>query len=104
MDPLSDVFSLLKVQSVLSARLECAGPWALRFPAYRHMKFGGVIEGSRWLWIEGDMQPVRLQAGDFYLLTDGRPYCFASGMASSVSALAPPEPWEPAAASRSTMR
>ncbi|WP_395068116.1 hypothetical protein [Paraburkholderia silvatlantica] len=44
MDPLSDVFSLLKVKSVLSARFEAAGPWALRFPAYRHVKFGGVIK------------------------------------------------------------
>ena len=78
MDPLSDVFTLLKVHSVLSARLEGTGPWALRFPAYRHVKFGGVIEGVRWLWIEGSEERVKLDAGDFYLLTDGRPYCFAS--------------------------
>jgi AraC-like DNA-binding protein len=84
MDPLSDVFSLLKVHSVLSARLECAGPWALRFPAYRHVKFGGIIEGPRWLWVEGAMQPVKLEAGDFYLLTDGQPYCFASDLTAEV--------------------
>lgn len=80
MDPLSDVFTLLKVESVLSARLEGAGPWALRFPSYRHVKFGGVIEGARWLWIEGSSERVKLDAGDFYLLTDGRPYCFASDL------------------------
>jgi AraC-like DNA-binding protein len=81
-DPLSDVFALLKVRSVLSARLEAAGPWALRFPAYRHVKFGGVIEGARWLWIDGADERVKLDAGDFYLLTDGQPYCFASDPAA----------------------
>jgi hypothetical protein len=84
MDPLSDVFALLKVESVLSVRLEGAGPWALRFPSYRHVKFGGVIEGDRWLWIEGSSERVKLDAGDFYLLTDGRPYCFASDLAAPV--------------------
>lgn len=77
MDPLSDILSLLRVEGVLSARMEARGRWAMRFPAYRHMKFGGVIEGGRWIWVEPD-QPVWLQAGDFYLLTDGRPYCVAS--------------------------
>ncbi|RZF23948.1 AraC family transcriptional regulator [Paraburkholderia sp. UYCP14C] len=78
MDPLSDVLSLLKVKSVLSARFEAAGPWALRFPRYRHVKFGGVIKGARWIWIEGVTQPAKMQEGDFCLLTDGSPYCFAS--------------------------
>ena len=80
MDPLSEVLSLLKVKSVLSARLEAAGPWAMRFPAYRHIKFGGVLEGSRWLWIEGALELTRLEAGDFYLLTNGIPYCFANDL------------------------
>ncbi len=77
MDPLSDVFSLLKVNSVMSARLECAGAWALRFPAYRHLKFGSVHEGSVWVWIEDVTEPVKVEAGDFYLITNGKPYCLA---------------------------
>lgn len=77
-DPLSEVLSLLEVRSFLSRRLEASGSWALRFPEYKHLKFGGIIEGSRWLWIEGITEPVRLDAGDFYLISNGRPYCFAS--------------------------
>jgi AraC-like DNA-binding protein len=77
-DPLSDVLSLLDVQCFLSRRLEASGSWALRFPDYRHMKFGGIVEGSRWVWIEGVTEPLRLDAGDFYLLSHGGPYCFAS--------------------------
>lgn len=78
MDPLSDVLSLLKVHSVLSARFEGCGSWAMHFPAYRHIKFGAVLQGSFWLWTDGSIQPVKLEAGDFYLLTDGSPYCSAS--------------------------
>jgi AraC-like DNA-binding protein len=78
MDPLSDVFSLLKVKSVLSARFEAADPWALRFASYRHVKFVGIIKGDRWVWIEGVTTPVKMKEGDFCLLTDGSPYCFAS--------------------------
>ncbi|HDR9200046.1 TPA: AraC family transcriptional regulator [Burkholderia vietnamiensis] len=78
MDPLSDVLTLLKVQSVATARLEGAGAWALRFPAYEHMKFGMVIAGDRWLWTDRMESKIRLAPGDFFLLTDGVPYCFAS--------------------------
>jgi AraC-like DNA-binding protein len=88
-DPLSDVLSLLDVRSFLSRRLEASGSWALRFPEYRHLKFGGVIEGSRWVWIEGVTEPLRLDAGDFYLLSHGGPYCFASDVqANPVDGLA----------------
>lgn len=85
MDPLSDVFRLLNVEGMLSARLEGAGPWALAFPAYRHIKFGGVIEGARWLWTEETGTWTELAAGDFYLLSDGRPYRFASDPAAPLA-------------------
>lgn len=78
MDPLSDVFHLLKVESVLSARLETHGAWSLRFSAYEHVKFGSVLEGSFWLWFEDGAPPVELKAGDFYLLTQGQAYCTGS--------------------------
>lgn len=84
MDPLSDVFSLLNVRAVLSARLEAAGPWAMWFPPYQHIKFGGVIEGPRWVWIDGVTEPLQLEEGDFYLLTDGQPYCFASDLGAEL--------------------
>jgi AraC-like DNA-binding protein len=80
MDPLSDVLSLLKVDSILSARFEGSGPWAMHFPAYRHIKFGAVLEGSFWLWCEGSIAPSKFERGDFYLLTNGTPYCTASDL------------------------
>jgi len=77
-DPLTDVLTVLKLESFLSRRVEGFGPWALRFPAYRHMKFGGVLEGRRWLWLHGADEAIVLEEGDFYLITGGSPYCFAS--------------------------
>jgi len=56
----------------------------VRFPAYRQVKFGGVLEGSRWLWMEGETERVKLEEGDFYLLIDGLPYCFASDLSVEV--------------------
>jgi AraC-like DNA-binding protein len=50
----------------------------MRFPAYCHIKFGGVLEGSFSLWVEGSVVPVKLNAGDFYLLTNGQAYCSAT--------------------------
>jgi AraC-like DNA-binding protein len=78
MDPLSDVLATLTLSSTLSSRFEGRGDWALRFPAYRHMKFGGVLAGGFQLWVDGEPQPVRLKVGDFYLLTNGMPFVSAS--------------------------
>ena len=77
MDALSDVLSTLRVSSALSSRFEGQGAWALRFPAYKHIKFGSVLSGQVYLWLDGDA-PIRLEEGDFYLLTDGRPFYVAS--------------------------
>ena len=78
-DPLSDVLSLSSVDGVLSARFEGQGAWSMRFPEYRHLKFGGVLQGAMWLWAdETATTPIRLQVGDVYLLTSGRPYRSAS--------------------------
>jgi len=84
MDPLSDILSLLKVEAILTARMEARGPWAMRFPSYKHIKFGTVLEGNFWLWMVG-MQPLLLEKGDFYLLTSGDAYCCGSSPALMVS-------------------
>ena len=78
MDPISSIFSLLTVQSALTARIELRGPWALRFSSYQHVKFTGVLEGEFWLWFEDGTPPLKLETGDFYLMTRGLPYCTGS--------------------------
>lgn len=78
-DPLSGFFAAVKVETVLSAKVAVFGEWGARYPAYRHLKFGSLLEGQRWIWIEHG-QPVLMQPGDFYLLTDGCPYCSATSL------------------------
>ncbi|MFC4530791.1 AraC family transcriptional regulator [Sphaerisporangium dianthi] len=79
MDPLSNVLSLLNIQSITPSRLEAGGPWALRFDGYRHVKCGAVLAGSCWVTV-GDMEPVRVEAGDCYLISGGAPYRMAGDL------------------------
>lgn len=74
MDPLSDILTMFTVQRVATIRFESAGPYALRFAGYDHIKFGAILSGSLQLWVEGNPIPVELGPGDCYLLTDGLPY------------------------------
>ena len=77
MDPLSDVLSLLRVENLLSSRMEMQGDWSIGFPSYRHILFGGVLEGSHWICIDG-AAPFKMSTGDCVLLTSGTPFRLAS--------------------------
>jgi AraC-like DNA-binding protein len=74
MDPLSDILATLAVKRAAPLRFESRGPYAMRFAGYEHIKFGAVLLGGFSLRLEGESVPIRLEAGDCYLLTDGHPY------------------------------
>jgi AraC-like DNA-binding protein len=74
MDPLSDILATLAVNRTAPLRFESRGPYAMRFAGYEHIKFGAVLAGRFSLQPDGELAPIRLKAGDCYLLTDGRPY------------------------------
>jgi len=74
MDPLSDILSVLTVERAAQVRFESRGAYAMRFSGVDHVKFGAVIEGHGLLQVESVAEPIELGPGDFYLLTDGRPY------------------------------
>lgn len=80
MDPLSDVLKLLNVESTLSARLEAGDRWAIRFRGYKHVKFCAVMAGSCWLTLDRTSEPILLEAGDCYLLSQEVPYRLASSL------------------------
>ncbi|MCJ2144502.1 AraC family transcriptional regulator [Methylobacterium sp. E-066] len=81
MDPLSDVLSLLRPRSAFSAGLDAGGDWAIRFPAHDGIKFNAVVRGACWVAVEGEAEPVRIAAGDCFLLTRGRPFRLATDLA-----------------------
>jgi AraC-like DNA-binding protein len=78
MDPLSDVLSLLRPQSSISVGLEAGGDWAIAFPAHDGIKFNAVMRGACWVWVEGGGAPLRMEEGDCFLLTKGRPFHIAT--------------------------
>lgn len=94
MDPLSDVLSLLKPQAHVSSGFDAGGDWAVRFGDQRRMiKCYAVVAGGCWLSIEGTDDPVRLGAGDCFVLPTGRPFRLGShldGPAVPASEIFPP--------------
>jgi AraC-like DNA-binding protein len=78
LDPLSDVLSLLKPRSFMSGGADYGGDWALRFGPHDGIKFQAVISGGCWLVVEGVTEPVRVEAGDCFLLPRGLPFRLAS--------------------------
>lgn len=82
MDPLSDVLALLKPQSYLTASLDLGGAWAIRFDnRVGTIKCYAVTDGACWLRVDGVDEPVRLAAGDCFMLPSGRSFTLASDLA-----------------------
>ncbi len=74
MDPLSDVLALLKPKSYVSLGLDAGRDWAIDFPPPQGIKFNAVLSGGCWLEVDGVAEPVRLEEGDCFLLTQSRPF------------------------------
>jgi len=81
MDPLSDVLSLLRPRSVMSGAVDYGGDWAVAFGAHSGIKFQAMMRGHCWLAIQGIDEPIRISAGDCYLLPRGLPFRLASDLA-----------------------
>ncbi|GAB1584333.1 AraC family transcriptional regulator [Phyllobacterium phragmitis] len=82
MDPLSDVLSLLKPRSYVSAGFDAGGDWSIQFAdQHGRIKCYAVISGGAWLSVESVADAVRLEAGDCFVLPSGRPFRLASDMA-----------------------
>ncbi len=74
MDPLSEVLSLLKPHSYITAGFDAGGRWALALDDLAgRIKCYAIISGTCWLTVQGVDAPVRLQAGDCFVLPSGRP-------------------------------
>jgi AraC-like DNA-binding protein len=81
MDPLSDVLSLLKPRSYVSAGFDAGGNWSIQFSdQHERIKCYAVVSGGCWLSVEGVADAVRLEKGDCFVLPSGRPFRLASDM------------------------
>lgn len=80
MDPLSDILTLLRPRSTLSVALDAGGDWAIAFQGHEGVKFNAVRRGACWVRVEGDAEPHRIEEGDCFLLTSGRPFVLATDL------------------------
>ena len=80
MDPLSEVLSLLKPRSYVSAGFDAGGAWSVQFPQNIGIKCYVVDSGGCWLAVEGVPDALRLEAGDCFLLPGGRSFRLASDL------------------------
>ncbi|MDQ2843907.1 MAG: AraC family transcriptional regulator [Acidobacteriota bacterium] len=78
MDPLSEVLSLLKMQSYMAGGFDHAGEWSVQFGRHEGIKCYALVSGQCWLVVEGVPDPVRLETGDCFLLPRGLPFRLAS--------------------------
>jgi AraC-like DNA-binding protein len=82
MDPLSEVLSLLKPRSYITAGFDAGGAWALTLDDLAgRIKCYAVIEGNCWLSMDRLEHPIQLRAGDCFVLPSGRTVTIGSDLA-----------------------
>ncbi len=74
MDPLSEVLAVLKPQSLSSGGFPVPGDLAIHFPKHQGIKCYAMLAGACWLVVDGVAEPVRLEAGDCFVLPRGLPF------------------------------
>lgn len=81
-DPFSDILEMANAQSVVTGGFTAGGRWSLRFPVPGKLKFFAVVKGDCWLTLDGDAQPVRIQAGDVFMLGVERAFVLANDLSA----------------------
>lgn len=84
-DPLTDILDLIGATTHVSVGFAAGGAWAVRTPSHPGLKFNAVVRGSAWLLVEGGPEPVELQSGDCFVLTQGRPFVLTTDLALPAS-------------------
>ena len=84
MDPLTQTLQLLRPRALTWKEAECAGDWALRFPAISGVTFTLVAKGSCRLELPG-RAPLPLTEGDFVLMTAPPVWTLSDGAATAVT-------------------
>jgi AraC-like DNA-binding protein len=79
-DPLTDILTLASARCVEVGKLEAGGSWALRFPPPRKIKFVAVVKGACWLTVEGEVEALRIETGDVFVLPAQRSFVLAGDL------------------------
>lgn len=73
-DALSNIVAMLHPHDCVAGGLDAGGNWAIRFERHAGLKCNAIVKGGCWLAVEGVGGPVRLEAGDCFILPHGRPF------------------------------
>jgi AraC-like DNA-binding protein len=82
LDPLSDVLSLVKPERYVAGGFNFGGDWAVQFEKHSGIKYFALVSGSAWLRIDGESEPIQMEAGDCVLLPNGRRFVVARDLTS----------------------
>ena len=77
-DPLSTALTMMKLHAFINVALDAGGNWAIDFPGYPGFTLNVVQKGECWLRTEDSENPIRLKAGDCFLLTGGKEFTLAT--------------------------
>ncbi|MBX5145651.1 AraC family transcriptional regulator [Rhizobium lentis] len=67
-EPFSDILKLTRAETLVTGGFTAGGPWALRFPIPKTIKFFAVLKGSCWVTLDGQ-EAINFSAGDVGLLS-----------------------------------
>lgn len=67
-EPFSDILKLARAETLVTGGFTAGGPWAIRFPAPKTIKFFAVVKGGCWVTLDGQA-PIHFAAGDVGLLS-----------------------------------
>ena len=76
-DPFSDILKLARAETLVTGGFTAGGPWAIRFPVPKTIKFFAVVKGACWVTLDGE-PPLRFATGDVGLLSAPRAFVLAS--------------------------
>ncbi|TBC17816.1 AraC family transcriptional regulator [Rhizobium ruizarguesonis] len=76
-DPFSDILKLARAETLVTGGFTAGGPWAIRFPVPKTIKFFAVVKGGCWVTHDGEA-PIRFATGDVGLLSAPRAFVLAS--------------------------
>lgn len=91
MDPLSEVLSLLRLESFISGGFPLQAATGLEFRQHPGIKCYVVVDGSCWVSVAGGQEATRLKSGDCVFLPSGAPFCLATAPDSPRSPFIPPD-------------
>jgi AraC-like DNA-binding protein len=86
MDALTEVLNAVRMRSTVHCPTEALGSWGLSIGRKEAAKFCVVLSGHCWIEAEG-LKPMRLNAGDFAVLTRSLPHTVRTSLSSPLVSL-----------------